>query len=72
MPWLRWLFASFSVTAPLIFLSHVLRDHPLHYAVSEALVWGGISAWIYTLGRIENTRRGRQCALCVGPSRAEE
>ena len=72
MPWLRWLLAAFAVAAPLIFLSHVLRDRPLHYAVSEALVWGGISAWIYTLGRIENTRRGRHCALCVGPSRARE
>ncbi len=70
MPWLRWLLAAFSVAFPVILVSHVLRDRPLHYAVSEALIWGGISAWIYMVGRIYNVRRGRQCALCVGPSRA--
>ena len=72
MPWLRWLLAAFAIAAPVIFLAHVLRDRPLNYAVSEALVWGGISAWIYVVGRIYNVRRGRHCALCERLSRDGE
>lgn len=72
MPWLRWLLAAFAIAFPVIFLAHVLRDRPLRYAISEALIWGGISAWVYVVGRIYNVRRGRQCALCEGPSRAGE
>ena len=72
MPWLRWLLSAFAIAFPVIVLSHVLRDRPLNHALSEGLVWGGISAWIYVLGRINNVRRGRQCALCVETSRDGE
>ncbi|MUV14378.1 hypothetical protein [Noviluteimonas gilva] len=72
MPWLRWLLAAFAIASPVIFLAHMLRDRPLHYAISEALVWGGITAWVYVVGRIYNARRGRKCALCEEPSRGGE
>lgn len=64
MPWLRWLFAAFAVAFPVIFASHLLRQRPVAHAVSEALIWGAITAFVFMAAKIRNARRGRRCALC--------
>ena len=72
MPWFRWLLTAFAVVFAVLFLVYVLRGFPLQRATSEALAWGAISAWVYVAARVRNVRRGRHCALCVGPSQDGE
>lgn len=64
MPWLRWLFVSFGVTFPVLLFAYLLRDRPWQQAVSEALTWGGITAFVFTAAQIRRVRRGKECALC--------
>ncbi|KGQ20522.1 hypothetical protein LF41_1059 [Lysobacter dokdonensis DS-58] len=72
MPWLRWLLTAFALIFPVLLATYLMRDRPLAQAVSEALAWGGISAWVYVAARVNAVRRGRRCALCEDPSRVGE
>ncbi len=42
-----------------------LKGHPTREAISHGLMWGAISALIFTGGRRYHSRRGRACALCA-------
>ena len=64
MPWLRWLLSAFAFAFPVLLVAYLIRDRPLSVAVSQALVWGGISAWVFTIAQIRRYRRGQRCAVC--------
>jgi len=64
MPWTRWLVSAFAIVFPLLFAVYLVRGQSLSHALGEVLAWGGISAWVFVIGKIENVRRGRRCALC--------
>jgi len=69
MPWIRWLLSAFAIVFPVLFATYLLRGQTLSHALSESLVWGGISAWVFVLGKINNVRRRRRCAMCETLSR---
>lgn len=62
--WIRRFLLVFALAFTLIALSHLLRARGLDYALSQALIWGLISATVFTGTRLYRSRRGQHCALC--------
>ena len=42
-----------------------LRGHSTREALSHGMMWGSISALIFTGSRVYRSGKGRQCALCA-------
>jgi len=42
----------------------MLKGHDLPYSVTQAALWGVITATVFTVGRLYHSRRGRHCAIC--------
>ncbi|MEO8753612.1 MAG: hypothetical protein ABI624_13135 [Casimicrobiaceae bacterium] len=64
----RFWIKRFLVVAVLVFVIlmavELLKGHTADEALINSLVWGLISATIFTVARIYHSRRGRACALC--------
>ena len=52
----RWL-AAFAIASLVLGASHLLRDRGLDHAVREGLLWGAISASVYTAALVYRWRR---------------
>jgi hypothetical protein len=42
----------------------MLKGHDFPYAVTQAAIWGAITAIVFTVGRLYQSRRGQHCAIC--------
>ncbi|THD08302.1 hypothetical protein [Rhodanobacter lindaniclasticus] len=42
----------------------MLKGHDLLYSVTQAAIWGVITATVFAVGRIYQSRRGQHCAIC--------
>jgi hypothetical protein len=41
-----------------------MKGHSLQYASTQGAIWGSISAAVFTIARIYQSRRKQHCALC--------
>lgn len=46
---------------------YLLRERTLDYAIQHGLIWGVVSAAIFTATALYRWRKGRYCALCATP-----
>ena len=65
--WIRRFVLAFGTAALLITCAQVLRGHELGYALVQGLIWGAVSAAIFTYVRIRQVRKGLHCAVCADP-----
>ncbi len=60
--WIRRFFTVFAGAFLVIAMAQFLRHHTISYL--ETLFWATLSATIFTVGRIYQSRRGQHCAIC--------
>lgn len=62
--WVRRYLTVFALAFVMIAASHLFRGRSLEHAVSEALLWSIITATVFTVARLYQSRRGQYCAVC--------
>ncbi|MEO8809924.1 MAG: hypothetical protein ABI386_06735 [Rhodanobacter sp.] len=62
--WLKRFFTVLLGAFAIICVAQLLKGHRVDYSVTQAAVWGLLSALVFTTGRYFQARRGRHCALC--------
>lgn len=48
----------------IIGVAQLLKGHDLAYAGTQAVIWGVLSAVIFTVARFFQARRGQHCVIC--------
>jgi hypothetical protein len=62
--WIRRFFTVACGAFAVIFVAQWLKGHPIAYCAMQALAWSVLSATVFTVARIHQSRRGQHCALC--------
>lgn len=62
--WLRRFLTVFAGAFLIIGAAQALKGHTRRYATSQGVLWGGISASLFTATRLYRSRKGQACALC--------
>jgi hypothetical protein len=62
--WIRRYLTVFALLFGVIAVAHLARGRPLPYALTEAVLWAAITAGVFTVARIVQSRRGQHCAIC--------
>jgi hypothetical protein len=62
--WIRRFFTVLVLAGVLIGLAQWARDHTIRYAIAQGVIWGFISATVFTIARIIQSRRNQHCAIC--------
>lgn len=62
--WIRRFFTVLLLLAAVITLAQWAKGHPLPYALTQGAIWGCISAAVFTVARIYQSRRNQHCAIC--------
>jgi hypothetical protein len=62
--WIRRFFHVLVLAGVVIALAQWVKGHPLQFAATEGLIWGSISASVFTVARIYQSRRKQHCAIC--------
>jgi len=44
--------------------AQMLKGHDFIYCITQGLLWSVITATIFVLGRIYQSRRGQHCSIC--------
>lgn len=48
----------------IVTLAQWAKGNDLHYAVTQGTLWGALSAAVFTIARIYQSRRNQHCAIC--------
>ena len=48
----------------IISTAQLLKGRSLPYSTTQGAIWGLITATIFTVGRMYQSRRGQHCAIC--------
>jgi hypothetical protein len=62
--WVRRFLLAFVVATFVITGSQLLRGRGLSYSLTQGLIWAAISASVFTVARIYQSRKGDHCAIC--------
>lgn len=62
--WIKRFFTVLMGAFIVIGVVQMLKGHDLRYSVTEAAIWGVITATVFTVGRLYQSHRGRHCAIC--------
>ena len=62
--WIRRFLVVFAGAFTIICGVQFLKHRDFHYAVTQGLIWGGITATVFAVARIYQSRRGEHCAIC--------
>lgn len=62
--WIKRFFTVLVGAFVIIGAAQMLKGHDLSYSVTQAAIWGAITAIVFTLGRLYQSRRGQHCAIC--------
>jgi hypothetical protein len=62
--WIRRFLLVFGIAFSAIVSAHILRGHELVFSLTESAVWAMISAYVFVIARIYQSRRGNHCSLC--------
>jgi hypothetical protein len=64
MHWLRLFLIAFCVAFVAITGAQALKGHTMTYALTQGLLWAGISAVVFVGAAVHRWRKGQACALC--------
>jgi hypothetical protein len=62
--WIRRFFTVLALVGVIVALAQWAKGHTFQYAVTHAAIWGGISAAVFTVARIYQSRRKQHCVIC--------
>jgi hypothetical protein len=62
--WVRRFLLVFVVATCVIAGAQLLKGGSLNYSLSQGLLWAAISASVFTVARIYQSRKGVHCAIC--------
>ena len=62
--WIRRFFSVLVGAFLVIGAAQMLRGHDLPYSAAQGVIWGSISATVFTVARFFQARQGRHCAIC--------
>lgn len=58
--WIRRFFTVLILAGAVITLAQWTKGHPLQYALTQGAFWGSLSAAVFTVARIYQSRRKQQ------------
>lgn len=61
--WIRRIFTVLLLVGVIVALAQWAKGHTFQYAITEAAIWGCISAAVFTVARIYQSRRKLHCAI---------
>jgi hypothetical protein len=62
--WIKRFFIVLVGAFIIIGVTQMLKGHDLPYAVTQGAIWGAITATVFTVARVIQSRRGQHCAIC--------
>lgn len=62
--WIRRFLLVFVGAAIILASAHLLKGHTLRYSLVEGTLWAAITAAVFTVARLCQSRRGQHCAIC--------
>ena len=62
--WIRRFFTVLVLVSVIIALVQWAKGHELQYAITQGVIWGTLSAAVFTVARIYQSRRKQHCAIC--------
>jgi hypothetical protein len=62
--WVRRFILVWTAAFVLIAGAQALKGHDPAYALTQGLLWATISAGIFVVARLYQSRRGQHCAIC--------
>jgi hypothetical protein len=62
--WIRRFLTVLALVGIIVALAQVAKGHTLEYAIAQGGIWGCISAAVFTVARIYQSRRKQHCAIC--------
>jgi len=62
--WIRRFVTVFFGALLVIAGAQMLKGRGVSYAIRQGFLWAAISASVFTLGRMYQSRRGQHCAIC--------
>jgi hypothetical protein len=49
-----------------------LKNHDFRYSAVQGIIWGVITATVFTIARLLQSRRGQHCAICKDTPEMQE
>lgn len=62
--WIRRFLTVLALVGIIVALAQWAKGHTLQYAITQGAIWGCISAAVFTVARIYQSRRKQHCAIC--------
>jgi len=62
--WIRRFFTVLVLAGVIIAVAQWARGHTLLYASTQGVIWGCVSAVVFTVARIFQSKRKQHCAIC--------
>jgi len=62
--WIRRFFTVLALVGVIVALAQWAKGHTPQYAITQGAIWGCISAAVFTVARIYQSRRKQHCAIC--------
>lgn len=62
--WIRRFFTVLALAFVIVSLAQWAKGHTIQDATTQGGVWGTISAAVFTVGRLYQSRRKQHCAIC--------
>jgi len=62
--WIRRFFTVLALVGIIVALAQWAKGHTFEYAATQGAIWGFISATVFTVARIYQSRRKQHCSIC--------
>jgi hypothetical protein len=62
--WIRRFFTVLVLVGVVVALTQWAKGNTFQYAITQAAIWGCMSAAVFTVARIYQSRRNQHCAIC--------
>jgi hypothetical protein len=62
--WIRRFLTVLVLVGVIVALVQWLKGHSWQYASTQGAIWGSLSAAVFTVARIYQSRRKQHCAIC--------
>lgn len=62
--WIRRFFTVLVLASVIIAAAQWAKGHTVEYAVTQGAIWGSLTAAVFTVARIFQSRRKQHCAIC--------
>ncbi len=62
--WIKRFFTVLAIAFVIIGAAQYAKSHDLAYAVTQGAIWSLLSAFVFTVARYFQARKGQHCAIC--------